>query len=148
MTRYFQVVTCRGVAGSPGACKPRQDAPALLIEAEPSTTEVMDNFRRYDLLDDRVQFLPGWFDNTLPAVSRRNWAVIRIDADMYGSTIEALRILYPRLSRGGYLIVDDYGVIESARRAVDDYRAERGISESIEEIDHAGVLWRPNAHDP
>lgn len=103
---------------------------------------VRDNFRRYGLLDDQVEFLHGWFNETLPTVSDKQWAVIRIDADMYGSTIEALRNLYPRLSPGGFLIVDDYASIEPARRAVDDYRRERGIQEPLQQIDWTGIYWR------
>ena len=107
-----------------------------------SIEEVRDNFRRYGLLDDQVQFLKGWFSETLSSVADREWALIRLDADMYGSTIEALRALYPNLSPGGFLIVDDFGAIEAARRAVNDYRLEHNIQEPIELIDRTGVYWR------
>ena len=96
----------------------------------------------FGLLDDQVEFLQGWFSDTLGTVADRQWALIRVDADMYGSTIEAMRMLYPRLSRGGYFICDDYGVIDEARRAVDDYRREQGIEEPIEHIDRTGIYWR------
>jgi O-methyltransferase len=104
--------------------------------------EVRDNFRRYGLLDDKVRFLQGWFSDTLVSVADEQWALIRVDADMYGSTIEAMQMLYPRLSPGGYFICDDYGVIDEARRAVDDYRREQGIGEPIRRIDQAGIYWR------
>lgn len=107
-----------------------------------SLDEVRDNFRRYGLLDEQVQFLQGWFEATLTTVSDQTWALIRLDADMYGSTIEALSALYPNLSQGGFLIVDDYGVLEPARRAVNDYRAANDIREPMETIDRAGVYWR------
>ena len=58
----------------------------------------MDNFRRYDLLDEQVEFLPGWFRETLPNAPVKQLALLRIDGDMYESTIVTLRSLYPRLS--------------------------------------------------
>ncbi|HWI05108.1 MAG TPA: TylF/MycF/NovP-related O-methyltransferase, partial [Acidimicrobiales bacterium] len=58
------------------------------------------------------------------------------------STMDALTALYPRLSVGGYVIVDDYGAMESCRKAVDDFRAERAITDDIERIDWTGVFWR------
>jgi O-methyltransferase len=61
---------------------------------------------------------------------------------MYQSTIDALVALYPKLSIGGHLIVDDYGAIPACRKAVEDFREERDISETIEEIDWTGVSWK------
>lgn len=103
---------------------------------------VRDNFRRYGLLDDQVKFLPGWFRDTLPTVAGMRWSLIRLDGDMYQSTYEALQWLYPSLSQGGYLIVDDYGALPAAAAAVDDYRKEHGITEAIRRVDWTGVYWR------
>jgi O-methyltransferase len=61
---------------------------------------------------------------------------------MYESTIDALRYLYPKLSVGGYAIVDDYGNVPACKAAVDDYRAEHGITEDIRRIDWTGVFWQ------
>lgn len=104
--------------------------------------EVRESFRRYDLLDDRVAFLPGWFRDTLPGAPIEHLAVLRVDADMYGSTMGALEALYPRLSPGGFAIVDDYGAVAACRAAVDDFRARAGIAEELVEIDWTGVYWR------
>lgn len=90
----------------------------------------------------QVRFIEGWFSDTLPRAPIDRLAVLRIDADMYGSTIEALRHLYPRLSVGGYAIVDDYGAMESCKAAVEDYRAAQGIAEPLATIDWSGVFWR------
>ena len=106
--------------------------------------QVRANFRRYELLDEQVQFLVGWFAATLPAAPIENLAVLRLDGDMYSSTMQAMDALYPKLSPGGYCIVDDYGVIEGCRRAITDYRAEHGIDGPIEQIDGSGVFWRKN----
>ncbi len=103
---------------------------------------VRDNFERFGLLDDRVRFLEGWFEDTLPDAPIERLAVLRLDGDMYGSTMVALEALYPKLSPGGYLIVDDYGAVPACRQAVEDYRRKQGIQEPIEQVDWTGSYWR------
>ncbi len=107
--------------------------------------EVEANFARYGLLDERVRFLEGWFEDTLPSAPIERLAVLRIDGDMYGSTTQALEALYPRLSPGGFCIVDDYGAIAGCRAAVDDFRRRHGVTEPIEQIDWTGIVWRKGA---
>jgi O-methyltransferase len=106
---------------------------------------VRANFARYGLLDDRVRFLEGWFRDTLPGAPIDALAVIRLDGDLYESTSDALTALYPKLSPGGFVIVDDYGAFEPCRRAVDDYRAAHGIDDPITEVDWTGAFWRRRA---
>jgi O-methyltransferase len=107
-----------------------------------SEAEVKANFERYGLLDDRVRFLPGWFKDTLHDAPIDRIAVLRLDGDLYESTIQALDALYPRLSPGGFCIVDDYLAVKACEQAVTDYRAEHGITAEIVDIDGTGVLWR------
>jgi O-methyltransferase len=110
-----------------------------------SLAEVRANFARYDLLDDQVQFLPGWFRDTLPNAPIENLALLRLDGDIYESTMDALRHLYPKLSHGGYIIVDDYGAVKSCRAAVDDYRAANNIAQPmdlVEDRQRSCVYWR------
>lgn len=104
--------------------------------------EVEANYKRYGLLDERVHFLEGWFSETLPGVANRSWSVVRLDGDMYGSTMEALTNLYPGLSDGGFVIVDDYFALEPCRQAVEDYRLQNGVTEPIQRIDWTGAFWR------
>lgn len=111
-------------------------------EFKVSLGQVKDNFERYGLLDDRVRFLKGWFRDTLPQAPIEKLAVIRLDGDMYESTMDALANLYPKLSTGGYLIVDDYGAFPACRQAVHDYREAHGIGEEIVPVDWSGVYWR------
>lgn len=106
-----------------------------------SMDEVRRNFERYGLLDDRVRFLKGWFRDTLPAAPISRLAVLRLDGDMYESTMVALRALYPKLSRGGYVIVDDYGAVPSCKAAVHDFIAEQGVRAELRPIDWTGVYW-------
>lgn len=103
---------------------------------------VRANFERYGLLDDRVRFLEGWFCDTLPAAPIEQLAVLRLDGDLYESTMDALVSLEPKVAPGGFVLVDDYGGWPPCRAAVDDYRAERGITEPIQQVDWTGVWWR------
>ncbi|HJS38916.1 MAG TPA: TylF/MycF family methyltransferase [Burkholderiales bacterium] len=107
-----------------------------------SLEQVQENFRRYGLLDDQVRFLKGWFRDTLPGAPVKSLAVLRLDGDLYESTIDALTHLYPKLEKGGYAIIDDYLDVEACKRATDDYRAAQGITEEIIPIDTSGVMWR------
>jgi O-methyltransferase len=104
--------------------------------------QVRANFASYGLLDDRVEFLAGWFKDTLPNAPIDRLAVLRLDGDLYESTMDALQALYPKLSVGGYCIVDDYGAFAACRRAVDDYRAAHGVTEEILPIDWTGAYWQ------
>jgi hypothetical protein len=102
---------------------------------------VKRNFERYGLLDDQVRFLKGWFRDTLAGAPIDKLAILRLDGDLYESTMDALVPLYPKLSSGGFIIVDDYN-LPMCRKAIHDYRARENISEPIVPIDDAGVYWR------
>ncbi len=107
-----------------------------------SLDQVKANFERYGLLDGQVRFLKGWFRDTLPEAPIEKLAVLRLDGDLYESTMDALASLYPKLSVGGYLIVDDYGAVPACRQAVHDYRESQGISDEILPVDWTGVFWQ------
>lgn len=111
-------------------------------ELNVSMAEVQENFRRYGLLDDRVVFLKGWFRDTLPGAPIERLALLRLDGDMYGSTIDALRALYGKVSAGGFVIVDDYHCFNACKQAVTDFCRDQNIVPKIEEIDGMGVYWR------
>lgn len=102
---------------------------------------VRKTFERYGLMDDQVRLLKGWFKDTLPTAPIGSLAVARLDGDLYESTMDSLTHLYPKLSPGGYLIVDDYG-LRMCQQAVDDYRAAHDITEPIQIIDWTGVYWQ------
>lgn len=112
-----------------------------------SMDQVKANFRKYHMLDGQVQFLKGFFSDTLSSAPVESLALMRLDGDMYESTIVALRSLYPRLSPGGFVIVDDFGMIPACDQAVHDFRAEAGIREPLETIavirgKPLGACWR------
>ncbi|HEV3201112.1 MAG TPA: TylF/MycF/NovP-related O-methyltransferase, partial [Bryobacteraceae bacterium] len=136
-------------AGVPASSLP-QDAgtdlsasryPALAIPLE----TVRCLFARYDLLDEQVRFLPGWFRDTLPNAPIRTLALLRLDGDLYESTWDALSAFYPKLASGGFAIVDDYGCMPGCRQAVEDYREREGIRTPLERIDWTGVFWQKEA---
>jgi len=110
-----------------------------------SLAQVQANFARYGLLDARTVFLEGLFQDTLPRLTDERFALIRLDGDMYESTIVALDNLYPRLSPGGFVIIDDYGAIPGCRQAVADFRARADITAEITQVDWTGVWWRKPA---
>ncbi len=107
--------------------------------------EVQRAFDRYGLLDERVRFLEGWFRDTLPDAPIGQLALLRLDGDMNESTMIALESLYPKLSAGGYCIVDDYGAVPSCAKAVEDYRDRNAIREPLETVDWTAVCWRKEA---
>jgi hypothetical protein len=105
--------------------------------------EVQNNFKKYNLLDDNVIFIKGFFENSLKNASINKLALLRLDGDMYSSTIQVLEELYDKVSIGGYIIIDDYGCTAVAcKKAVDDFRNKRNITTEIQKIDWHGVFWK------
>ena len=87
---------------------------------------------------DHVHLVEGRVEETLPAAAPAEIAVLRLDTDWYASTKHELEHLYPRLSPGGVLILDDYGHYEGARRAVDEYFEAAGGQPLLTRVDYTG----------
>lgn len=111
-------------------------------ELKISEEDVKTNFRKYGLLDDQVKFLKGWFKDTMPLAPIKKLSLLRLDGDMYESTIDVLIYMYPKLSNGGFCIVDDWGAIPACKKAVEDYRLVNDLNEEIITIDWTGVYWK------
>ena len=107
-----------------------------------SLEQVKANFNRYGLLDDQVKFLKGWFKDTLPSAPIEKLSVLRLDGDLYDSTMDGLVNLYWKVSEGGFVIVDDYNSVKVCTEAVDDFRKQIGITTAIVPIMGAGGYWR------
>jgi hypothetical protein len=109
-----------------------------------SYEEVRDNFQKYGFLDDRTRFLKGWFSDTLPGAPIPALGVMRLDGDLYASTMDAITALYPKLSVGGFVIIDDYGedLWTDCRQAVDEFRAEHDIHDALVSVDSKCAYWR------
>lgn len=114
---------------------PNHTHPELAVSLE----DVRYNFEKYTLLDRNVKFLKGWFKDTLPSAPIERLALLRLDGDMYESTMDGLVNLYPKVSAGGFVIVDDWGVVPACREAVNDYRRQFGLTEEIIPIDKSAV---------
>ncbi len=111
--------------------------PALAVSLE----QVRANFQRFGLLDEQVRFVKGWFHETLPLAPVGRLAVLRLDGDMYESTYVTLTALYDKVSDGGFVIVDDYGYIDSCKQAVHDFLNSRQLHPDIKTVDWTGVYW-------
>ena len=113
----------------------------------PAMEDVKSYFARFGY-GRGVKFVPGFFEATMEPLRGRTWSLIRLDADSYNATRLALEALYPGLSVGGYLMIDDYFHLQLpvCRRAVDDFRAGHAITEPIERIDWTGARWRATPH--
>lgn len=104
---------------------------------------VRANFQRYNLLDDKVRFIKGFFEHSLPGPIEE-LSVLRLDGDMYSSTIHTLDALYPKVTEGGFVIVDDFGGHgNGCQQAVERYREVHRIVEPYEYIaDSGAIFWR------
>lgn len=106
-----------------------------------SLEQVRANFAKYGLLSDDVIFLQGFFHDTMPNVPSDCLALLRLDGDMYSSTIDVLNGAYDKVSVGGYVIVDDFS-LESAKSAVKTFCKERNFEPKLVPIDQDSVFWR------
>ena len=100
--------------------------------------EVQALAERFGLADERIEWLPGLFEDTLPTLEGRQFALIRLDSDSYDSVQTSLDRLYPLLSPGGIVIVDDWH-LPGCRFAVADFRKRSGVEAEVHE--EAGNGW-------
>lgn len=129
---------------SPEFPDPANDQHHTFSELAVSIQEVRQNFAKCGVPMTGVNLVKGWFRDTIPETAPQieKIAVLRLDGDMYESTWIALEHLYPKLSPGGYCIVDDFGAVAGCKQAVLDYRTKNNITASIVDIDGLGVYWR------
>lgn len=102
--------------------------------------EVRENMERTGYPRDRVRYVRGRVQETLPEVRPERISLLRLDTDWYDSTRHELEHLYPRLAPGGILVVDDYGHWEGARRAVDEFLGELAAPPYLHRIDYTGRI--------
>nr|QBK90540.1 MAG: macrocin o-methyltransferase [Pithovirus LCPAC104] len=105
-----------------------------------SLEDVKSNFKKYNLLDDNVIFIKGFFENSLKSDYIEKLAILRVDGDMYSSTIQVLDNLYDKVSKGGVIIIDDYA-LKGCKDAVDYFRSNRNINSKMIQIDWTGMYW-------
>ena len=113
----------------------------LEILSNNSRAEVESLLKRFGLLSPQVTLVEGWFEDTLADIPNEQCALIRLDGDSYESTMQALQALYPKLSDGGSIIIDDYHSWQGCKSAVDEWRAEHDIKDPLIDVDWTGVYW-------
>ena len=91
----------------------------------------MAHVRESGVARARLTAVPGWFNTSLPPTGVQQIAFMRLDGDLYVSTRDALRALYPLLAPGGAVYIDDYGSFAGCHEAVDEYRREHGVREPM-----------------
>ncbi len=101
-------------------------------------SQVRDLLTSTDYPAERIHFVVGPIEDTLPATAPERAAILRLDTDWYASTHHELLHLYPRLSPGGVLIVDDYGHWEGCRKAVDEYFDTEAAAVLLTRVDYTG----------
>ena len=126
------------------------------VHSGESATSVLDRSERYRCIAnesdvaanmsstaypaDRIHLIKGDVVETIPGAAPASIALLRLDTDFYESTRHELVHLYPRLSSGGVLIIDDYGHWQGARQAVDEYLASLPDAPLLARIDYTGRL--------
>lgn len=101
--------------------------------------EVRGNMSRTGYPEDRLIYVKGMVEDTLPAKAPEKLALLRLDTDFHDSTYHAMVHLYPRLVPGGVLLLDDYGAMRGAQEAVHTYLAETNQRPLIHRIERLGI---------
>ena len=108
--------------------------------AEVTLDEVRGNLASTGYPLDKVRFVKGIVQETIPTAAPETIALLRLDTDWYDSTTHEMHHLYPRLVPGGVLIIDDYGEMPGQRQAVDEYCEQNGIKLLLNRIDASGRI--------
>lgn len=112
-----------------------------------SLEDVRTNIEAFGLLDSSVHFCKGFFVDSLPTCRPERIAVLRMDGDMYESTLDQLYNLFPRVSVGGFIIVDDW-TIEYCKRAITDFWNWHGLVVTPVKIDDSSMYWQKTSDPP
>jgi hypothetical protein len=89
---------------------------------------------------DKIHFIKGMVEQTTPHSAPDKIALLRLDTDWYKSTKHEMIHLFPRLSKGGVLVIDDYGHWQGSRKAIDEYLAENNVKLLLNRIDYTGRI--------
>lgn len=105
-----------------------------------SETDVRDRIRGAGYRDDLITTVAGYVQETIPATTPEQIAVLRLDTDFYESTMHEMEHLFPRLASGGVLLLDDYGKLAGATRAVDEYLQRHDVHLLLSRVDVQGRI--------
>jgi hypothetical protein len=125
-------------------------AKQLLNQSEKTTEDIMwcyapiedvkKNIESTGYPSQQVNYIKGKVEETIPQTMPGEIAILRLDTDWYESTYHELKYLFPKLVKGGVLIIDDYGHWQGAREAVDQYFKENNIHMLLNRIDYTGRI--------
>jgi O-methyltransferase len=102
--------------------------------------DVRANMARTGIASERVVYVEGPVEATIPASVPERIALLRLDTDWYESTRHELEHLWPLLAVGGVLIIDDYGHWQGAREAVDEFFRDRDDAPLLCRVDYTGRM--------
>ena len=111
-----------------------------IIRAYAPLDEVKKNLYSTGYVRDKIHFIKGDVKDTVPVNAPQEISILRLDTDWYESTLHELLHLFPRLSPGGVLMIDDYGHWKGARKAVDEYISDNNIKILLNRIDYTGRI--------
>jgi O-methyltransferase len=106
----------------------------------PDETEVKNNLLRTGYPAEKMIFVKGQVEQTIPLNAPTQISILRLDTDWYGSTLHELQCLYPRLTKNGVLIIDDYGYWKGCKKAVDEYFEKEKITTKLIQIDFSARM--------
>lgn len=109
-----------------------------------SLKEVKNNMRKTNYPDEKIIYIKGKVENTIPEKIPEKISILRLDTDWYESTYHELIHLFPRLSKNGVLIIDDYGHWQGSKEAVDNYIEENKVKILLNRVDYTGRIGIKN----
>lgn len=114
-----------------------------LFSEKYNINDVKINFEKFNLLDNNIKFIIGEFKNTIPITDISKISILRLDSDYYDSTMLILEKYYNNISKGGYVIIDDYNnEYLAAKEAINDFRKKYNIKNPIINKGYGYVYWR------
>jgi len=111
-----------------------------ILWAYATLEKVKENISLTGYPADKINFVKGKVEDTIPKILPKKIALLRLDTDWYESTYHELTYLFPLLCKGGVLIIDDYGHWAGAREAADKYLKENNIHILLNRIDYTGRI--------
>lgn len=106
------------------------------IKCYSSLSEVEHNIHSTNYPKDKINFVQGKVEDTIPNTIPDKIAVLRLDTDWYESTMHEMIHLYPKLVNGGVIIIDDYGHWKGCRKAIDEYVLKHNITLLLNRVDY------------
>lgn len=118
----------------------RSDYKTSCVWAVSKFDEVFENIKNINYPLDKIIFVKGSVESTIPQTIPKSISLLRLDTDWYESTFHELKYLYPLVSRNGIIIIDDYGHWRGSKIATDEYFENNEFSPFLNRIDYTGRL--------